>query len=80
LTGKTDDIIHGRISMKSGKAHIPLAVRKELGTTEPGYILDAKTVLLCNPAISVQDLLRSIELLLEHIKLKTKVEINEGQN
>ena len=65
-------IFHGTLSMKSGKAHIPVSVRREIGNDTVGYILDAKTTLLADPDISPEDLLKSTELLVEHIKLKIR--------
>jgi len=70
MTEEIEKFLHGKISIRSGKAHIPKAVRKELDKDEIGYILDARTVVLCDPDMDVNDLLRSIELLMEHIKLK----------
>jgi hypothetical protein len=64
-------IIHGKITFRKGKAHIPKIVRQELGSDEAGYILDAKTVVLCNPEISADELIKSLELLIEHLKLKS---------
>ena len=72
MTEEVEKFLHGKISIRSGKAHIPRAVRKELEKDEVGYILDARTVVLCDPNMDVNDLLKSIELLIEHIRLKMK--------
>jgi hypothetical protein len=68
---KNEKLIHGKITFKAGKAHIPVIVRKELAASEAGYIIDAKTVVLCNLNMSPEELIKSLELLIEHLKLKS---------
>jgi len=70
MTEKTEKFLHGKISIRSGKAHIPKVIRKELEKNEIGYILDARTVVLCDPDMNIDDLLKSLQLLIEHIQLK----------
>ena len=70
------DIIHGTMSIRSGKAHIPKILKKEFGEgVEIGYILNSRTVLLCNPNLSPEMLLDSLEALKKHIEARmVKVE------
>lgn len=58
---------------KTSKAHIPELIRRETDT-RPGeeipFVINAATVLLYNPKLDLQQLLASLEVLKEDLKLR----------
>jgi hypothetical protein len=58
---------------KTCKAHIPELIRRETGV-EPGgkipYVINASTVLLYNPNLSLKELLASIDVLRQDVQLR----------
>lgn len=65
---------------KSCKSHIPELIRRETGT-QPGekipFVINASTVLLYDPRLSLQQLLASIDVLRRDVKLRAQGETNE---
>lgn len=66
---------------KSSKTHIPKLIRRETGT-QPGdkipYVINASTVLLYNPNLSLEELLASIDVLRRDVKLRGQDEKHQG--
>lgn len=60
---------------KDSKAHISELIRRETDT-KPGeripYVINASTVLLYDPKLSLKSLLASVDVLREDIKLRRK--------
>lgn len=60
---------------KSCKSHIPELIRRETGT-QPGekipFVINASTVLLYNPNLSLKELLASIDVLKSDVKLRVE--------
>jgi hypothetical protein len=58
---------------KQGKAHIPQLIQKETNT-QPGkeipFVINASTVLLFDPDLNLEELLASIDVLREDVKLR----------
>ena len=59
---------------KAGKAHIAKVIRKECGTNKIPYIINASTVLLYDPNLSLDAILASIDVLKEDVKLRVQQE------
>lgn len=63
---------------KGSKSHIPGLIRRETGT-KPGekipFVINANTVLLYDPTLTLEQLLASINVLKEDVKLRTKRDI-----
>ena len=57
---------------KAGKAHIHKVIREECGGSSIPYVMNASTVLLYNPTLSLESLLASIEVLKSDVKLRVK--------
>ena len=55
---------------KDGKAHIHKVIRKECGTNAIPYVINASTVLLYNPNLTLEELLASIDVLRDDVKLR----------
>jgi len=66
---------------RDSKAHISELIRRETGT-KPGekipFVINASTVLLFDPKLSLESLLASIDVLREDVKLRMKGEIEEN--
>jgi len=62
---------------RTSKSHIPELIRRETGT-EPGdkipYVINARTVLLYDPTLNLRDILASIDVLKEDVKLRIQKE------
>jgi len=62
---------------KDSKAHISELIHREI-ETKPGdmipFVMNASTVLLYNPSLSLESLLASIKVLREDVKLRIKKE------
>ncbi|MDH7564793.1 MAG: hypothetical protein ACQXXG_09490 [Candidatus Bathyarchaeia archaeon] len=60
---------------KTSKAHIPELIRRET-ETQPGeeipFVINAATVLLYNPKLDLEQLLASLEVLKQDLKLRFK--------
>jgi len=59
---------------KTGKAHISELIRRETGTKAGEgipFVMNAKTVLLYDPNLNLQELLASIDVLKQDVKLRT---------
>lgn len=60
---------------KTSKSHIPELIRRETGT-QPGekipFVINASTVLLYNPNLSLEELLASIDVLKSDVKLRVE--------
>jgi hypothetical protein len=60
---------------KTSKSHIPELIRRETGI-EPGgqipYVINASTVLLYNPNLTLDELLASIDVLRQDVKLRSQ--------
>jgi len=54
---------------KENKAHIHKVIIEECGGREIPYVMNASTVLLYNPNLSLEDLLASIDVLKRDVKL-----------
>lgn len=66
---------------KTSKSHIPELIRRETGTA-PGdkipFVINASTVLLYDPNMTLEQLLASIDVLKSDVKLRVKgAETNE---
>ena len=62
---------------KTSKAHIPELIRRETGVESGGeipFVINASTVLLYNPNLSLEDLLNSIDVLKRDVKLRIQKE------
>ena len=55
---------------KAGKAHIHKVILKECGGNAIPYVINASTVLLYNPSLSLEELLASIDVLKQDVKLR----------
>ena len=55
---------------KAGKAHIHKVILEECGGHAIPYVINASTVLLYNPNLSLKDLLASIDVLKQDVKLR----------
>lgn len=58
---------------KTCKTHIPELIRRETETAPGGkipYIINASTILLYNPKLDLESLLKSIDILKEDLKLR----------
>lgn len=64
-------ILSGEMKISSRKAHIPDAIMKTIRNKSMGYIINAKTVILCNPKDDVETVLKSLKMHIEHIKMKS---------
>jgi len=61
----------GTISLsKQGKAHIPTAIKRELGKDIIAYVPDAKTVLLFNPEESADNIIKSLDVIRQDLELR----------
>jgi hypothetical protein len=67
---------HIRVN-KAGKAHIHKVIREECATEDIPYVINASTVLLYDPTLSLEELLASIDVLRCDVKLRTKREPDE---
>lgn len=56
---------------KASKAHIHKVIIEECGGRNIPYVINASTVLLYNPSLSLADLLASIDVLRSDVKLRT---------
>lgn len=54
---------------KENKAHIHKVIIEECGGREIPYVMNASTVLLYNPNLSLEDLFASIDVLKRDVKL-----------
>ena len=59
---------------KAGKAHVHKVIREECATNDIPYVINASTVLLYNPNLSLEELLASIDVLKRDVKLRTQGE------
>ena len=59
---------------KASKAHIHKVIIEECGGHKIPYVLNASTVLLYNPNLSLESLLASIEVLKSDVKLRVQKE------
>jgi len=59
---------------QAGKAHIAKVIRKECGTNEIPFVINASTVLLYNPKLNLDEILASIDVLKEDVKLRLRRE------
>jgi len=57
---------------KDSKAHIHRIIIKECASHNIPYIINASTVLLYNPMLSLEDLLASIDVLKRDVKLRVQ--------
>ena len=60
---------------KTSKAHISELIRKETGIEQGGeipFVINASTVLLYNPNLSLEEILASIEVLKQDLKLRVE--------
>lgn len=66
---------HGIIRPSStGSAHIPEVIRKELGSTEIPYVMDAHTIILFNPNKNPREILQGLEVLMRDLRLRIEKE------
>lgn len=68
---KIRPVSHIKIN-KAGKAHIHKVIRKECDTNDIPYVINASTVLLYNPNLSLKELLASLDVLRRDIKLRVQ--------
>lgn len=66
---KIRPISHIKIN-KAGKAHIHKVIREECSTNDIPYVINASTVLLYNPKLSLKELLASIDVLTRDVQLR----------
>lgn len=59
---------------KANKAHIHKVIIDECGGREIPYVINASTVLLYNPRLGLDDLLASIDVLKQDVKLRLQKE------
>jgi hypothetical protein len=59
---------------KANKAHIHRVIIEECGGRDIPYVMNASTVLLYNPSLSLDDLLASIDVLKRDVKLRLQKE------
>jgi len=57
---------------KDKKAHIHKVIIEECGGYDIPYVINASTVLLYNPNLSLEDLLASIDVLKRDVQLRTQ--------
>ena len=57
---------------KASKAHIHKIIIENCGGRDLPYVVDASTVLLYNPRLSLEDLLASIDVLMKDVKLRLR--------
>jgi len=72
---------HGTIkATEGGSAHIPKEIRESLESDSLPYVMDAHTVVLFNPNSSPEIVLKSLQNLIEDIKLRVvpKTELTEN--
>ena len=62
---------------KAGKAHIHKVIREECATKVIPYVINASTVLLYNPNLSLEELLASIDVLRRDVQLRAQGDGNE---
>ena len=55
---------------KASKAHIHKVIIEECGGPDIPYVINASTVLLYNPRLSLENLLASIDVLKQDVKLR----------
>jgi len=55
---------------KANKAHIHKVIIEECGGRDIPYVMNASTVLLYNPSLSLDELLASIDVLKRDVKLR----------
>jgi len=55
---------------KAGKAHIPTIIRKECAAQKIPFVINANSVLLFNPSLDLDSLLKSIDVLRQDVKLR----------
>ena len=63
---------------KSCKSHIPELIRRETGVEAGGqipFVINASTVLLYDPKLSLEDLLASLDVLKRDVKLRVEKEV-----
>jgi hypothetical protein len=60
---------------KDSKAHIHKVIIEECGTHDIPYVMNASTVLLYNPTLSLDDLLASIDVLKRDVKLRLQKDV-----
>jgi len=55
-----------------GTAHMPKEIREELGIQrgDIAYVVDAKTAVLFSPNSSPKDIIKSLEILIQDLKLR----------
>ena len=54
---------------KAGKAHIPVIIRERCETQKIPFLISAYSVLLFNPNLSLDSILKSIDILKEELRL-----------
>jgi len=67
---------------KSAKSHIPELIRKETGVKAGGqipFVINASTVLLYNPNLTLEELLASIDVLRDDVKLRKRKEAQKNE-
>lgn len=64
-------VIHAN---KDSKAHIHKVIIEECGSHDIPYVMNASTVLLYNPGLSLDELLASIDVLKRDVKLRLQKE------
>lgn len=65
----------GRLKISAaGKTHIPILIRKEIGRRDIPYIVGSKTALLFDSTASVEDILKSIDILRADLLLRVQKE------
>lgn len=57
---------------KAQKAHIHKVIMEECATNEIPYVINASTILLYNPNLSLEELLASIDVLRRDVKLRVQ--------
>jgi len=62
---------------KAGKAHIHKVIIEECGSHNIPYVINASTVLLYNPNLSLESLLASIDVLKRDVKLRVQKETSK---
>lgn len=65
---------------KTCKAHISELIRRETGVEPCGkipFVMSASTILLYNPTLSPEELLASIDVLRQNVKLRSQKETNK---
>lgn len=65
---------------KTSKSHISELIRRETGVQSGGqipYVINASTVLLYNPNLTLEELLASIDVLRRDVKLRVQKETSK---